>query len=702
MAFNLAIFNADKSTGSNFARSLNVAKQAGWGSDVQTIGVMPHAIRGQLAPLDLRVFESVDDPAEFIHRLEVAIGKPIDLVYETKSAEYMLRLSGAREAIPTFLPPHDLVQLFEDKLATQQHLAQRGFAVPQSTLVTSADDVRNFFKQWNIPRAWVRDVVGQGGRGSFFTDDPEEANRQIAEADGWGKYMIAEMLPVDSVQDWRVALSDQLLPGDMLTWSALYDNGRLVASQVRKRLYWEHSDLTPSGVTGYSGGQLVLANRSVHDLSNDIMRSFPWEPTGPVGIDFVVDNNGVPNVTEIQACRFYTSMLALADLGLNLPAMYVDVFRGQNQTYDIINPCEPGAVTVQRFGMSVSTTREQIIGDIDRSLVLMAPRFQEKEEAMSDTPMERIGEDYLRLTGIAMADAEVIHDGRQNTVLKVTDKNGTTTIARYRTAKEFWYEDCVKEPLVKPFTEVDIPQVIAFDEEHRPQLLISEFVDGELLSDTDVDEFTATKVGAALARIHVTAGHAKNFMDFVQQKTSQGTWNDDFSQSFIDTALDCGFVESDARAVLTRCADAMNRAEDRLVLLHNDFHFKNMIRRSDGEICVLDWDSASIGPAEKDFVKLLDWSHDNAAIVAHIIDTYQKATSTTLDPDLIELFRIFSDLRQISFQKKVTDIGVASQAISQGGFFATNSERFGTLNAALVRIGLQPWSTPSITGVRSL
>ncbi|MDD4616013.1 MAG: hypothetical protein PHW76_02705 [Alphaproteobacteria bacterium] len=367
MSFDILVLHSDRSTGMNFVQCLQEAKRQGWGKDINIIGLSSHPLRMQLCKNDATYLFDEDDTdiVKHVGRIEKDIGKPIDLVYETKSAVYMLDISKLRNRLPVFLPPHELVEVFEDKFLTYKHLSERGLPVPETHLVNSPEDVEAAFRSIAKNAVWVRETKGQAGLGAFSASTPKEVIGELTQRNGWRHHTVAEKLPINTPNTWEDQLSSDFFPGEMVTWAALYNNGQLIGSQVRKRLYWEHADLTVSGVTGYSGANMTVSRRDVHDLSDKIVRSFDWKPHGAVGIDYVADENGKIKLTEIQASRFYTSTYPLALLGLNLPKLYIDVFRGKETCNDAINPCPEGMIYIQRFGAeSVMIHRDTILSEL--------------------------------------------------------------------------------------------------------------------------------------------------------------------------------------------------------------------------------------------------------------------------------------------------------------------------------------------------
>lgn len=307
--------------------------------------------------------------------------------------------------------------------------------------------------------------------------------------------------------------------------------------------------------------------------------------------------------------------------------------------------------------------------------------------------------DYKEYLGSDIQTADVLHDGRQNVVIKVVDKDGMAACIRYRTAVEFWYEDCLKEPFIESLGIVDIPKVYYFNDTVRPQILISEFVEGPLLHEVGVTEEVAVRVGKLIAALHVPSKGSTNYLDFVAGKVSNDSWSDGFIASLQEEALACGFSEAEIADFLTFARTLFaSYTNDKLVLVHNDIHFKNILLRLDGSLCLLDWDSAVVAPSEKDFVKLLDWSHQNTAVVSTILETYQEQTGKKLDMAVIDVFRVYACLRQIHFQGIVLQKGVQSEKLEQKGFFGSNQQNLSRLNEILNSLGFMSWGINSEKG----
>ncbi len=362
--FNILVLNSDKSTGINFTKSLQLAKKE-YNRDYYIIGTSTDLIRSKLCNNDQTILlnQRFKSPLEVMKYIEKKLQKKINLVYETKSAERMLQINSYRERLPVFIPSAKSIRIFENKFRTYYILKKNGFPVPETRKPKNRREVKRIISEIGHPNVWIRRSAGQGGKGSFISNDADYIADIIdRDNNGWGNYIISERLPKqDLSKGWGPHLKDDLLPGEMVTWIALYDNGDLVASQTRKRLYWEHSDLTPSGVTGYSGANMTIKLDSLHDLCDKMIRSIDNKPQGAMGADFVVDSDGAPKLTEIQSSRFFTSTYPLTLLGLNFPDLYINCFRKKSIQKGIINPCKPGMIYIQRFGAdSVMVDRDTL------------------------------------------------------------------------------------------------------------------------------------------------------------------------------------------------------------------------------------------------------------------------------------------------------------------------------------------------------
>ena len=55
------------------------------------------------------------------------------------------------------------------------------------------------------------------------------------------------------------------------------------------------------------------------------LKAVSAKPHGIFGVDMTYDKNGVPNPTEINISRFFTTVLFFTEAGLNMPEIFKDI-----------------------------------------------------------------------------------------------------------------------------------------------------------------------------------------------------------------------------------------------------------------------------------------------------------------------------------------------------------------------------------------
>jgi carbamoyl-phosphate synthase large subunit len=94
-------------------------------------------------------------------------------------------------------------------------------------------------------------------------------------------------------------------------------------AQGRKRLYWEFANRSVSGVTGITGTGVTLSDKKLDDLAVKAIKAIDDCPHGIYGVDMTYDKRGVPNPTEINIGRFFTTHQFFTEVGLNMPYIYL-------------------------------------------------------------------------------------------------------------------------------------------------------------------------------------------------------------------------------------------------------------------------------------------------------------------------------------------------------------------------------------------
>lgn len=271
----------------------------------------------------------------------------IDLVTVQLEGE-MLPMSENRDKLhaPLFLPRHEAIVTCDSKWASYEKWEKAGVAVPKSILIKTREDLKDALEELG-GKMWLRGLTGTGGKGSIPVTSVEKAVSWIDLWNGWGNFMAAELLTKETS-----------------SWESVWSHGKLVAAQVRKRLYWEFGNLTMSGVTGITGASETVNDAVVERVSRAATLAIDPEPHGIMGVDVAFDDAGTPKVTEINAGRFMSGgVILFASNGFNFP--YVAAKTGLGESVDgvagVTNPFPEGMICIRGLDVEpVITTRERM------------------------------------------------------------------------------------------------------------------------------------------------------------------------------------------------------------------------------------------------------------------------------------------------------------------------------------------------------
>ena len=209
--------------------------------------------------------------------------------------------------VKTFLPSADTIENCVDKERSYHLWKLAGVPVPETILINDYDDLKTAFATLGTT-IWLRATEGGGGKGALPTDNREFAKLWIERFDGWGKFTAAECLTKDTV-----------------TWLSLWNEGELVVAQTRKRRSWNFGDRTLSGVTGITGVAETFSSATVDDIALASIAAIDDKPHGIFAVDMTYDRKGIPNPTEINIGRFFTTHYFFTKAGLNMPKIMRDI-----------------------------------------------------------------------------------------------------------------------------------------------------------------------------------------------------------------------------------------------------------------------------------------------------------------------------------------------------------------------------------------
>ena len=248
----------------------------------------------------------------------------IDFIHSQPEIElYELSRHRAELNCKHFMPKRATVLRCRDKMHSYLLWRKAGIKVPEGRQIDTKIDLGLAYEDWGED-IWIREIVGAAGKGSLSRPTYEQALAHINARDGWGKTMAAEHLTDKTI-----------------TWQSIWNDGQLVVAQGRRRLYWEFANRAQSGVTGLTGTGVTVNDPELDELAIKCIHAIDEEPHGIFSVDFTFDWDGVPNPTEINIGKFFTTHHFLTRTGCNMPDIFVKLAFGEYEfEKPSLNPCD--------------------------------------------------------------------------------------------------------------------------------------------------------------------------------------------------------------------------------------------------------------------------------------------------------------------------------------------------------------------------
>lgn len=333
----------------NFCRSLRMAKEK-----FDLIGVDCSKYYVCRAETNERYMVPLADEHDYIDVLNKIIDKSKATFVHIQNDAEMAVISENREKLhaKVFLPPKEVVKICHNKLASHKIWKEHGIPQPKTFLITTADDLWLAWKEIE-GEIWIRDTVGAGGRGSLKTKYFKTAKSWVNFKQGWGRFTAAEYLTDRST-----------------TWQSIWHNGNLVVAQERERVYWELNKLAPSGVTGATGCGITANNPKVSEIALKAILAISPLPHGIFSVDLTYDKNGIPNPTEINIGRFFTTHHFFTKVGCNFPYIFVKLAYGEEPPIkpSTINPLPNGMAWIRGMDFEPILTTVAEIDNYEKQL----------------------------------------------------------------------------------------------------------------------------------------------------------------------------------------------------------------------------------------------------------------------------------------------------------------------------------------------
>lgn len=328
----ILITGAGGSPSVNFTRSLRQSEE-----DYYLVGTDADKYYLQRAEVDARYLAPLASDPQYIDFLNYVIEKEnVEFLHAQNDVEVAF-LSENREKIKakTFFPAKETVRILQDKFESFKVWEKARIKVPKTVLISRETNLEELLKSFG-GSMWIRAISGAGGRGSLPVHD-------VATAKNWLDFH-------EKNGSWEGNFTaSELLEPETVTWMSIWKDGKLIVAQGRKRLYWELSKISPSGVTGATGTGLTYSDPELDQIAEKAVRSIDSNPSGLFGVDMAYDKNGVPNPTEINIGRFFTTHQFFTDAGLNMPEIFVKLAYGEElpKLKSVLNPLPNDLVWVR-------------------------------------------------------------------------------------------------------------------------------------------------------------------------------------------------------------------------------------------------------------------------------------------------------------------------------------------------------------------
>ena len=134
----------------------------------------------------------------------------------------------------------------------------------------------------------------------------------------------------------------EYLPGREILCQSVWDRGRMVLANTFERLAYFGADNIPSGVTSLSSLAKTVVEPAVVEVCRAAIAAVAPGASGAFSVDVKEDVDGRPQVTEINAGRFFMAMTAFDRvLKHNIALTYVRLALGERvnfgEVYDAVD-----------------------------------------------------------------------------------------------------------------------------------------------------------------------------------------------------------------------------------------------------------------------------------------------------------------------------------------------------------------------------
>lgn len=353
----IIISDAGGAASNNVVKSLRLLKD-----EFHLIGISSDKYLLALADVDERYLVPLGNEPEFIPILQHIIKKTNPDLIMSQNDAIVDVLSRERDKlnVKQFLPNHETVITCHNKFASYEKWNSAGLILPKTMLISNAENLKKAFTEYGN-KFWIRAVEGWAARGALCVEDYNFAKAWIDYYKGWGNFTAAEYLSPQSV-----------------TWMSIWNNGELVVAQGRKRIEWRFGHHSISGITGQTGVAETISDPAVDDIAQKAIYAIDKKPHGIFSVDMTYDKNNIPNPTEINIGRFFTTNYFFASAGLNMVDVILKLaVKKESVNFPVkINPLEPGLMWIRQIDMEPKIFKKKEIEDLDSNLINIKKRLK--------------------------------------------------------------------------------------------------------------------------------------------------------------------------------------------------------------------------------------------------------------------------------------------------------------------------------------
>ena len=292
--------------------------------------------------------------------LNVLNNEKPDMIHFQHDFELSVALKFREEieatGVKMLVPDYETIDTCVHKYKSWQKFKAAGITVPENIIIHNHDDLKRSFSELGDDNGtiWLRSMsIGGGGKGSLPTNNFDEAVEWIDKCEGWGDFVAAELLTTETI-----------------TWLSIWNEGELVVAQTRRRKGWAHASLSASGITGITKVGETCSDPQVDEIAKKSVNAVSALPHGIYAVDMTYDKNGIPNPTEINISRFFTTIQFFAEAGLNMPKILKDIilYKKAPDLKQPLNPLPDGLLWLRAMDNPPMLTT---MAEIEKSLINM-------------------------------------------------------------------------------------------------------------------------------------------------------------------------------------------------------------------------------------------------------------------------------------------------------------------------------------------